>query len=622
MIFGKYINRYYLKYWYLFLSVLISDAIVDIVQLCIPMVIGNLVSVFNAKPEDLSPVINTNPLRILTGFTNSFTTHATETLPFYQTDLFLTLMTMLLIGVIIFVGRMGWRFFSAQIGANIERDLREDMFKHIQKLSLSYYSDKKVGGLLSFFTNDLATIKQCFTDGLIFTTDLLVLGTCSFTLMFMLSYQITLFTCIPLVLFIVLGGIVGSGESKRYKISSDTFEALSDYTEENLQGFSVIKTFLKEKDRVTNFKKYSSNVESTSIQYLRYSSLIDFSINTYLTITFGVLFFLCAYSVITFGDASIAGNIKDVGDCSKFAGYYDVLIWPMIAGGMLIDYSSRGSGARKRISTILSAQPDIVDDNNEERDQIKGKVEFRNLSFRYPDSSEDSLSDISFVAEPGMTIGIIGKTGSGKSTLVSLLPKLYNLQRGTLFIDDIDINDWRKADLREHIGYVLQEAFLFSGTIEENIAFSEKNLGQINKEKVSYAAKFADIENDILSFPDGYKTWVKEKGTSLSGGQRQRVSIARAIYKDPSILILDDSLSAVDADTEKNILAHFKSEKNRCTTFVIAHRISAIENSDLILVMNQGKIVGAGKHEDLIDNCPLYHDLVEMQKLEKEVNHE
>ena len=622
MIFGKYINRYYLKYWYLFLSVLISDAIVDIVQLCIPMVIGNLVSVFNAKPEDLSPVINTNPLRILTGFTNSFTTHATETLPFYQTDLFLTLMTMLLIGVIIFVGRMGWRFFSAQIGANIERDLREDMFKHIQKLSLSYYSDKKVGGLLSFFTNDLATIKQCFTDGLIFTTDLLVLGTCSFTLILMLSYQITLFTCIPLVLFIVLGGIVGSGESKRYKISSDTFEALSDYTEENLQGFSVIKTFLKEKDRVTNFKKYSSNVESTSIQYLRYSSLIDFSINTYLTITFGVLFFLCAYSVITFGDASIAGNIKDVGDCSKFAGYYDVLIWPMIAGGMLIDYSSRGSGARKRISTILSAQPDIIDDNNEEREQIKGKVEFRNLSFRYPDSSEDSLSDISFVAEAGMTIGIIGKTGSGKSTLVSLLPKLYNLQRGTLFIDDIDINDWRKADLREHIGYVLQEAFLFSGTIEENIAFSEKNLGQINKDKVSYAAKFADIENDILSFPDGYKTWVKEKGTSLSGGQRQRVSIARAIYKDPSILILDDSLSAVDADTEKNILAHFKSEKNRCTTFVIAHRISAIENSDLILVMNQGKIVGAGKHEDLIDNCPLYHDLVEMQKLEKEVNHE
>ena len=622
MIFGKYINRYYLKYWYLFLSVLITDALVDIVQLCIPMVIGNLVSIFNAKPEDLSTVINTNPLRILTGFTNSFTTHATETLPFYQTDLFLTLITMLLIGVIIFVGRMGWRFFSAQIGANIERDLREDMFRHIQKLSLSYYSDKKVGGLLSFFTNDLATIKQCFTDGLIFTTDLLVLGTCSFTLMFMLSYQITLFTCIPLVLFIVLGGVVGSGESKRYKISSDTFEELSDYTEENLQGFSVIKSFLKEKDRVTNFKKYSRDVENTSIQYLRYSSLIDFSINTYLTVTFGVLFFLCAYSVITFGDASIAGNIKDVGDCSKFAGYYDVLIWPMIAGGMLIDYSSRGSGARKRISTILSAQPDIVDDNNKERNQLKGKVEFRNLSFRYPDSSENSLSDISFTAEPGMTIGIIGKTGSGKTTLVSLLPKLYNLPRGTLFIDDVDINDWRKADLREHIGYVLQEAFLFSGTIEENIAFSEKNLDQIDERKVSYAAKFADIENDILSFPDGYKTMVKEKGTSLSGGQRQRVSIARAIYKDPSILILDDSLSAVDADTEKNILAHFKSEKNRCTTFVIAHRISAIENSDLILVMNQGKIVGIGKHEDLLSDCPLYHDLVEMQKLEKEVNHE
>ncbi len=620
MLFGKYINRYYKKYWYLFLAILITDTIVDIVQLLLPMMIGNLISVFNTDPGELSTNINTNPLRVFTGFTNAFTIHATDTLPFYQTDLFVTLVTGALIGITIFVGRMGWRFFSAQVGANIERDLRKEMFHHIQTLSLSYYSEKKVGGLLSFFTNDLQTIKQCFTDGLIFTTDLLVLGTCSITLMALLSWQITLYTCIPLLLFIMLGGVIGKGESKRYKISSDAFEEMSDYTEENLQGFAVIKSFLKEKDRTQSFRKYTEKVANTSVSYLRYSSLIDFAINTYLSFTFAILFFLCAYSVLRNGGASFSGNIKDIGDISKFTGYYDALIWPMIAGGMLIDYASRGNGARKRIATILSAVPDIADDNLEKTDDFKGAVEMRQLTFSYPDSVKETLKDISFTVKPGMNVGIIGKTGSGKSTLVSLLPKLYNLSRGELFLDGKDIMDWRKEDLREKIGFVLQDAFLFSGTIEENIAFSEKEVGKIDHERVEAAARFADIENDILSFPDGYRTKVGEKGATLSGGQRQRVSIARAIYKNPSLLILDDSLSAVDADTEKNILAHFRSRENRITSFVIAHRISAIEDCDLILVMDDGKIVGQGKHGKLLDTCPLYHDLVELQKLEKEVN--
>lgn len=620
MLFGKYINRYYKKYWYLFLAILLTDAIVDIVQLLMPMMIGNLISVFNAKPGDLSETINTNPLRVFTGFTNAFTIHATETLPFYQTDLFLTLVTSALIGITIFVGRMGWRFFSAQVGANIERDLRKEMFHHIQTMSLSYYSEKKVGGLLSFFTNDLQTIKQCFTDGLIFTTDLFVLGTCSITLMALLSWQITLYTCIPLLLFIVLGGVIGKAESKRYKISSDAFEEMSDYTEENLQGFAVIKSFLKEKEKAKSFRKYTEKVDDTSVTYLRFSSLIDFSINTYLSFTFAILFFLSAYSVLRNGGASFSGNIKDIGDISKFAGYYDALIWPMIAGGMLIDYASKGSGARKRIATILSAVPDIADDNLPKTEDFKGAIEMRHLSFAYPDSKEDTLRDISFSVEPGMNVGIIGKTGSGKSTLVSLLPKLYNLNRGQLYLDGKDIMDWRKEDLREKIGFVLQDAYLFSGTIEDNIAFSEKKIGVIDKDRVQAATRFADIENDILSFPDGYQTKVGEKGATLSGGQRQRVSIARAIYKNPALLILDDSLSAVDADTEKNILAHFRNREKRITSFVIAHRISAIEDCDLILVMDDGRIVGKGNHEELLSSCPLYHDLVELQKLEKEVN--
>ena len=254
MIFGKYVNRYYLKYWYLFVLIFITDAIVDIAQLLIPMIIRNVVSIFNTPAVELQDTINKNPLRVFTGFTNKFTFAPTETLKFYETDLFLVISVVLIIGFIIFLGRMGWRFFSSQVGANVERDLRKEMFSHIQTMSLSYYSDKKVGGLLSFFTNDLQTIKQCFTDALIFNVDLIVLGGLAITLMSLLSWKITLITVSPLLLFIVLGGVIGAGETKRYKISSDRYEEMSDYTEENLQGFSVIKAFRKEQARTLSFR--------------------------------------------------------------------------------------------------------------------------------------------------------------------------------------------------------------------------------------------------------------------------------------------------------------------------------------------------------------------------------
>lgn len=617
MIFGKYINEYYKKYWYLFVGVFLADAIVDIIQLLIPLIIGNVISAFSNPGISQSPYAF-SVLRPLLGYDGGFVVKASEQIPFYQTDFFITMILIGLIGFFIFVGRMGWRYFSAQIGSRIERDLRSKMFAHIQTMSLSYYSQKKVGGLLSFFTNDLQTIKLCFSDALIWTTDLVVLGTLSFTMMAIMSFQLALYTAIPLLLFIVLGGFVGKGEAKKYKISSDAFEDLSDYTEENLQGFSIVKSFLKEKDRIKHFKKLSVKTEKTGIDYLRYSSLIDLFINLVLSITFFILYFLGALSILE-ENMPFAGSVTDVGKLTTFVGYYDSLIWPMIAGGLLIDQVSRGSGARKRIAEILDSEADILDSQNKPRNAVRGKVTFNHLSFTYPDGKIPSLEDISFEAEPGMTIGIIGKTGSGKSTLVSLLPKLYNIPRGMLFIDDCDIMDWRKEDLREHTGYVLQEGFLFSGSIKDNIAFSESKPEVYNMDKIIESAKFANIDDDIQSFLDKYDTKVGEKGATLSGGQRQRVSIARAIYKDPQMLILDDSLSAVDADTEKAILNHIQNSEKKLTTFIIAHRISAIEKADLILVLDKGKLIGKGKHDELYENCPLYHDLCELQKLEKEV---
>lgn len=617
MIFGKYINEYYKKYWYLFVAVFSADIIVDLLQLLLPLIIGNIVSAMQnigtLKPYSFSV------LRPLLGFDGGFVLSASETIPFYQTDFFLTLIMIASIGLFIFLGRMGWRFFSAHIAANIERDLRNKMFAHIQTMSLSYYNQKKVGGLLSFFTYDLQTIKQCFTDGMIFITDLLVLGTTSFTLMSIMSWQMTLYTAIPLVAFIIFGGFIGKGEAKRYKTSSDAFEDLSDFTEENLQGFSVVKAFLKEKARIKSFKALSRNAEDKSIDYLRFSSLIECGINIFLAVTFFVLYLLAGNAILD-NSLPFAGSVTDTGKLLTYVGYYDALIWPMIAGGMLIDLVSRGSGARRRIADILDAKQDIVDETNPRHEKLEGKVEFRNLTFTYPDGDIPVLKDISFVAQPGMSVGVIGRTGSGKSTLVSLLPKLFNLPRGMLFIDDCDIMDWQKKDLRENTGYVLQEGFLFSGSVKENIAFSEKEPGVVDYEKVRASASFANVDKDIMEFVNQYDTIVGEKGATLSGGQRQRVSIARAIYKDPSMLILDDSLSAVDADTEKSILNNIKSREKKLTTFIIAHRISAIETCDLILVLDNGQLVGQGKHDELYQSCPLYHDLCELQKLEKEVN--
>lgn len=615
MIFGKYVNKYYKKYWYWFVLVFIALIVVDVFQLLIPTVIGNLISVFSNKDLISNTTYNLNPLRVFTGFTNAFTLLANDSVKWYQTDMFLTIISLLIIAILIVLGRVTWRIGCAHIGANIERDMRKELFYHTSRLPLSFFSDKKVGGLLSYFTNDIQTIKECFTDGLIYLTDLVVLGSCAIFLMMNLSWQITLFTAIPLLGFIVLGGFIGKGESKRYKISSDAFEDMSDYVEENLQGYSVIKAFNKEYDKQRNFRKYTLKCKDTSMSYLKYSALIDGAVNIVLAITFAVLFIMCSIAIIQ-SDVSFAGNVKDIGDLSKFAGYYDSLIWPMAAGGMLIDMISRGSGAKKRLSNIFESKDDILDKDNQPVEKLSGNISFNHLTFSYQDSQDEVLKGITLDIKSGQKIGILGRTGSGKSTLVNLLLKLYNVGKGELFVDDKDIQDLRREDIRRDTAIVLQEAFLFSGTIKDNIAFTSD--GPLDMDRVKYCAHFAGIDNEIEQMKDGYDTLVGEKGSTLSGGQKQRISIARAIYKEPKILIFDDSLSAVDADTEKVILKNL--EKMKMTTIVIAHRISALENMDKIIVLKEGRVIGFDSHENLLKDNKFYSDMVKLQELEKEVN--
>ncbi len=609
MIFGKHINKFYKKYWYYFLLLFIFDIGVDILQLYIPRITGGVITCLKYNPEE---------------FLNSSVSQVNVNgeiidIPFYYQNFTWTLLSIAVLAILIFVGRMGWRLSSARIGAKIERDLRKEMYENIQKLSLSYYSNKKVGGLLSYFTSDLQSIKLLFSEGLIFLIDLTVLGSLSLIYMLQYSWSLGLICTIPLLLFVVLGGVVLKGETKRSKAAGDAFEDLSDFTEENLQGFSVIKAFRKEKQKNKGFDYYALEAQMKNIKYANYQSLLDGGINIIILIMYVLLLMCGAYSLVQV-NPSLLGNIKDSGQFVTFAGYADTLIWPMIAGGLLINEVSNAKAALQRISVILDAKEDIVDDKDAiVHDHIDGNIEFKNLTFYYPDSKIPALQNISFKVDKGQMIGILGRTGSGKSTLISLFDKLYPVSKDQLFIDGVDINMWRKQDLRENIALVSQTSYLFSGTVKDSISFSEKKLFEYDEDKIIKASQFASVQEDILAMQNGYDTMVGEKGGSVSGGQRQRISIARAIYKNPDILILDDSLSAVDADTEKNILTNIRSLGNKMTTFIIAHRISALENCDLILVLDDGKLVGKGTHEELLGNCDFYKKTAEMQKLEKEM---
>ncbi len=617
MIFGKYINKYYKKYWYFFLLIIIIDAFIDVVQLTIPQITGGVISILSMVNDGRATFTQDDYMNSsVTGYYDEYNNYVN--VPFFVRNFKTTLISLAVITLIIVVGRIIWRILAGIVSGKIDRELRKDMFDHIQTLSLNYYANKKVGALLSFFTSDLQSIKILFQEGFILLTDLLVLGGLSFIYMVQYSWSLALICSIPLILFFVVGGLVLNGETKRSKIASDSFEELSDYTEESLQGYKVINAFRKEQQRYNSFSEYAKDTEVKNIKLARYTSAIDGGINAIIYFSY-ILLFVFGYRSFIVGDNTLLNNLNDPGDFVTFASYVDTLIWPMIAGAILINDISNAGAAYQRISQIFDTKEDVIDNPNSlNHDRVKGEIEFNHLSFTYPESEKEVLHDISFKVKPKKKIGIIGKTGSGKSTLVSLLCKLYQVNDNSIKIDGDDINLWKKADLRNHIHYVFQNSFVFSGKLKESIAFEKE--GIIDSKKLDSAASFADLTKDIEKFTDKYNTVVGEKGSTLSGGQRQRVSLARAIYSSPSVLILDDFLSAVDAETQQNIINNVKSLKQDLTTFIIAHQVSAIDTCDLILVMDDGRIIDSGKHDKLKKSCELYKNFIKMQELENEVN--
>ncbi len=612
MVIGARINKYYRKYWYLFAIGFSCLVIVDIVQLFIPSLIGDTINALAPAPDDIIRPITEPFISMTIIWENGW----------FRFNLGYVVLAISVIGIIITIGRIGWRLTVTKVGDLIECDLRKELFYHIESLSIAWFSKEKTGGLMAYFTNDLEDISASMSRGLIFLIDAVVLGLASLVFMFLTHWVLTLICLVPIISLGISSFLIMKGETKRWDVVQQDFQNMSDIAQESISGLAVIKAFVREGREMERFADSNGKLKLSNIKYFRYSQLFgNCWINVLIYSTILIIFALGSYfalspSLTIPGVAAFDAYNTPAGMLTKFFGYYSALIWPLFALTMLIDLSSRGKASLNRISRILDTESDVVDSQTLYDGKVKGDIAFRHLTFSYPDDTKDTaLHDISFTVTAGESVGVVGRTGSGKSSLLTFLLKLYNVPRGMITIDGRDINDWYGKALRKNFGFVSQDAFLFSDTIAGNIAFGTD---RPSLDRIASAAAFAAVDQNIKELPEGYETLVGERGKAVSGGQRQRISMARAIVRDPAVLVLDDSVSAVDAITEKEILANLKRREGK-TTFVISSRLSAVENLDKIIVLDRGGLAGFGNHEELLANCPVYKKLYDLQMLQKEL---
>ena len=592
MLFGKYINKYYLRYIYLFLFGLLALVAVDLAQLDIPQLYEYLVNGLNS-------LIDGTRMVEVDGKMLAFDFH------FVLKYLCEPFMWIILVMVL---GRFLWRicFFGAAI--RMETDLRLRMFDHCKNLSQQYYQVNKVGNMMSLFTNDIETVHECFGWGTMMFADAIFLGGMAIVKMFQVDWLMTLFSLIPMLFLLAVSLIVGKYMTRKWDIRQQAFSNLSDFSQESFSGIAVIKAFVKEFKELRAFKKLCKENEDANVDYTRYSVLLR------IFVTLFVESVICV--ILGYGGFLVYKGTLNAGELMKFIGLFNSVIWPFMAVSELIEMVSRGRASLNRIGELLDAKKDVVDKAGaKEITDVKGKIEFRDLHFKHFTGDYEALQGVSFTIEAGENVGIIGRTGAGKTTLVDLLLRNYNVADGCLFIDDTDVNDVTIESLRKYVSYVPQDNFLFSDTIANNIAFA---CDEVDPEKVRYAAEMAAVDDNIQEFPEKYETILGERGVTVSGGQKQRISIARALLKNSSILILDDSLSAVDTSTETTLLANLAKERNGKTTILIAHRISTIQQMDKIVFIDDGKIVAVGTNDELMENCPAYKAMAELQKLEEE----
>ena len=515
---------------------------------------------------------------------------------------------LLLIILAMIIGRFLWRicFFGSAI--RVETDLRSEMFNHCKGLSQQYYQHNKVGNMMSLFTNDLETIQECFGDGALMLCDAILLGGLAIFKMWQMNRFLTLFALIPMAFLLAVGTLVGGYMMKKWELRQEAYSALSDFAQENFSGIAVVKAFVKEMRELWAFRKLNKDNEKANIEFAKASVLLHIFVTLFVESVICIILGYGGYLVYT--EAFTPGMLV------AFISYFTSIVWPVMAVSQLIDMTSRGKASLKRIGELLDAKEDVKDkDGARDVESIEGNIEFKNLTFRYPDADYDALSEVSFKISAGENVGIIGKTGSGKTTLVDLILRTYNVPDGTLFVDGHDVNDITIKSLRNFCAYVPQDNFLFSDTIEKNIAFASDG-GDIND--VIRAAQMSNVDDNIKEFSEGYFTVLGERGVTVSGGQKQRISIARALMKDAPILILDDSVSAVDTDTERVIIGNLRENRRGKTTILIAHRISTVEKMDKIIFIDEGRILAVGTHEELLRDSEDYRTMVELQRLDEE----
>lgn len=568
----QYIRRHKVQY----IGGIITLFILDFANLYIPKVTGIITDGLAARTLDMSGV-------------------------------FQNIVIILLIGLTLAVGRFLWRYFLFGAARGVEREIRDDMFAHLETLDVEYYNEHKTGDLMTRFTSDLNAVRMAIGPAVIAAFDAVVMTVMVIVqMMVYVNFRLTLVAVIPMILIAFGELYYGKIMQKRFLERQEAVSDLTDFVQESFSGVRVVKSFVRERSQIRAFARANANAKEKNLRIAKMEAvvipLLDvvIGISSLLTLLYG-------------GWLALNGEIT-IGRFVAFNQYITMLVWPMLACGEAINKFSQGGAGIKRIQEVFAQEPEIADrDDVSPVNVIRGDICLNHLTFIHRGHSEPTLKDISLDVKAGTTLAVIGRTGNGKSTLVNLLLHLYNTKSGMIFIDGRDINTIPLKTLRENIAYVPQDNFLFSDTLKSNIAFGTDNE---EMDEIVRATKIACIHDNIIAFPDGYETIVGERGVTLSGGQKQRSSIARALKKDAPILILDDALSAVDTDTEEKILRNLKENRQGKTTILIAHRISTIQNADVILVLEDGEAKECGSHKELMELGGIYKDMFEKQQLE------
>lgn len=579
MLFGKHINKYYKRYGILLLIGVLTLLLVDYISVFVPRLFGEIVDQFS---------------------------HGVMTSERLKGHI----MTFILMVAVMVLGRVMWRIFLFGTSRTVQYDMRKQLFNHAMSLDQPYFQTKKVGAIMAYFSNDLEVIRQSFGRALLLLMDGLFLSVIVAIRMFQMDVMLTIVSIIPLACLGVVAFFIIRKMRMKFRIRQDSFEEMNEFTQESFSGIQVIKAFVKEVKEAMLFKERSDDFYEKHMDFVREMIKVRIVVTVFINLTAVTILIFGSYTAIVNPANFSAGNL------TEFFTLFSMLTWPVMALTQYANLKSQSSASYSRIAEFLESEPLLID--GEKEIEIKGNISFKNLSFAYPDEPDKNvLTDVCFEIKEGESVGIIGRTGSGKTTLVDLFLRTYNVEKGMLFMEGVDIMDLSIKNVRHQIAYVPQDNFLYSTTIRENIAFSSSEL---TDDEITESAKLADIYENVIDFKHGFDTFLGERGVTVSGGQKQRISIARALAKGAPILIFDDSVSAVDTNTEDTILNNLNRIRKGKTTIIIAHRISTVRKLDKIVLLDKGYVLDVGTHEELLSRNDSYQELVERQTLERRVS--